>query len=61
MMVVTDVPVFPEIRMRLYLVDLPEGSSAQILAIAISAREASFERAVESAAPIVDSIEFHAP
>jgi hypothetical protein len=47
-------------RMRLYLLDLPEGS-AQILAIAIAAPESEFERVVEAAAPIVDSIEFHVP
>jgi hypothetical protein len=61
LLVVTDVPVFPENRMRLYLVDLPEGSSEQIMTIAIGARSDSFERAVEEAAPILDSIEFHAP
>ena len=47
-------------RMRLYLLDLP-GGSAQILAIAITASEAEFERVLEAATPIVDSIEFHAP
>jgi len=44
-------------RMRLYLVDLPEGS-ARTLAIAIVGPEADFERVVEAAAPIVDSFEF---
>jgi hypothetical protein len=47
-------------RMRLYLLDLPEGLSARILAIAISAPDASFEHVMEAAEPIVDSIEFHA-
>jgi len=47
--------------MRLYLFDVPEGSSMRILAIAIVAPEARFERAVEAAAPVVDSVEFHAP
>jgi len=47
-------------RMRLYLLDLPEGLSARILAIAIVAPEARFEDVVESAGPIVDSFEFHA-
>ena len=47
--------------MRLYLFDAPEGSSMRILAIAIVAPESSFERAVEAAAPVVDSLEFHAP
>jgi hypothetical protein len=48
-------------RMRLYLVDAPEGSAMQTLAIAIVAPEASFERAVEAAAPILHSIKFQAP
>ena len=48
-------------RMRLYLFDMPEGSSMRILAIAIVAPESRFERAVKAAAPVVDSIEFHAP
>jgi hypothetical protein len=47
--------------MRLYLFDVPEGSSMRVLAIAIVAPESSFERAVESAAPVVDSLEFHTP
>jgi hypothetical protein len=45
--------------MRLYLFDVPEGSSMRILAIAIIAPESRFERAVEAAAPVVDSVEFH--
>jgi hypothetical protein len=47
--------------MRLYLFDVPEGSSMRTLAIAIIAPESRFERAVEAAAPMIDSIEFHAP
>ena len=46
--------------MRLYLFDVPKGLSMRILAIAIVASESSFERAVEAAAPVVDSVEFHA-
>src|SRR3990170_2112125 len=45
--------------MRLYLLDLPEGMSARILAVAISALESEFEHVVEAAAPILDSFEFH--
>lgn len=45
--------------MRLYLFDAPEGSSMRILAIAIVAPESTFERAVEAAAPVLESIEFH--
>ena len=48
-------------RMRLYLFDVPGGSSMRILAIAIVAPEARFERAVEAAALVVESLEFHAP
>ena len=48
-------------RMRLYLLDLPEGMSARILAITISASEPDFEHVMEAAEPIVDSLEFHAP
>jgi hypothetical protein len=45
-------------RMRLYLLDLPEGSSARILAIAIVAPEPSFETVLGQATRIVDSFEF---
>lgn len=47
--------------MRLYLFDVPEGLSMRILAIAIVAPQSRFERAVEAAAPVVNSVEFHAP
>lgn len=47
-------------RMRLYLLDLP-GGSARTLAIQIVAAAPNFEQVVEAAAPIIDSIEFHAP
>jgi hypothetical protein len=49
----------PDGPMRLYLLDLPEGMSARILAIAIVAHESEFERVVEAAVPVVDSLEFH--
>lgn len=44
--------------MRLLLFDAPEGSSMEILFIAIVAPESTFERAVEEAAPVIDSLEF---
>ncbi len=47
-------------RMRLYLLDLP-GGSARTLSIAIVAAEEVFEQVVEAAAPVLDSLEFHAP
>jgi hypothetical protein len=56
---VAEVALYSGLRIRLYLLDLPQGSSARMLAIAFIARKESFERAVESAAPIVDSVEFH--
>ena len=43
---------------RLYVLDLP-GGSARTLAILITAPEAGFERAVEAAAPVVESFQFH--
>jgi hypothetical protein len=46
-------------RMRLYLLSLPEGLSAPIMAIAIVAPEPRLELVVEAAAPILDSLEFH--
>lgn len=47
-------------RMRLYLLDLPEGMSARTLAIAISALDSEFDDVVDAAEPILDSFEFHA-
>jgi hypothetical protein len=45
---------------RFYVLDLP-GGSARTLAILITAPEgALFERAIEAAAPVLDSFEFHA-
>ena len=46
--------------MRLYLVDYP-GDAAQVLAIAVIAPEETFERVIEEATPIVESLEIHAP
>jgi hypothetical protein len=45
--------------MRLYLIDLPEGSTGSILAIAIVASETRFEAVIEAATPIIESIAFH--
>ena len=49
------------LRLRLYLVDLPEGMSVETLAITVVAPEERFEAVIEETAPIVESIEFHAP
>lgn len=48
-------------RLRLFLVDLPEGMSMRTLAITVMAPVARFDEAVANATPIIDSIEFHAP
>jgi hypothetical protein len=46
---------------RLYVLDLP-GGSARTLAILIKApNAASFQQALDAAAPVLDSFEFHAP
>jgi hypothetical protein len=47
-------------RARLYLLDLPGGSGARVLAIATITDEDSFRTVLEWAAPVVDSVEFHA-
>jgi len=49
----------PGDRMRLYLLDLPEGSSAGTMAITFVAPQAAFETVLEYVAPILDSFEFH--
>ncbi len=51
----------PGLRLRLYLVDLPEGMSVETLAITVVAPEERFEEFIEETAPIIESIEFHAP
>ena len=39
--------------------DAPEGSSLRTVALAIVAPKLPFERGVEAAAPVTDSVEFH--
>jgi hypothetical protein len=51
----------PGKRLRLFLVDLPEGMSMRTLAITVMAPVARFDDVVADATPIIDSIEFHAP
>jgi hypothetical protein len=53
----TGFPLERASRMRLYLLDVPEGSVTRILAIAVVAPDARFEAALEAATPIIDSIE----
>lgn len=49
----------PGKRLRLFLIDLPEGMSVRTLAITVMAPEEDFEDVIEDASPIIDSIEFH--
>jgi hypothetical protein len=49
----------PGLRLRLYLVDLPEGMSVETLAITVVAPRERFEEVIEETAPIIESIEFH--
>ena len=51
----------PGSRLRLYLVDLPEGMSVQTLAITVVAPEERFDDVLAETAPIIDSIQFHPP
>ena len=46
-------------RLRLYLVDLPEGMSVETLAITVVAPQQRFDELMEETAPVIDSIEFH--
>jgi hypothetical protein len=48
-------------RARIYLLDLPEGSKARVLALVIVTDEDSLESTLEVLAPVIDSIEFHGP
>jgi hypothetical protein len=49
----------PGWRLRLYLVDLPEGMSVETLAITVVAPEERFDEVIAETAPIIESIEFH--
>jgi hypothetical protein len=49
----------PGWRLRLYLVDLPEGMSVQTMAITVVAPEERFDDVIAETAPIIGSIEFH--
>jgi len=51
----------PGKRLRLFLVDLPEGMSMRTLAITVVAPKENFEEVIEETAPIIESIEFHVP
>ncbi len=46
----------PGLRLRLYLVDLPEGMSVETLAITVVAPEERFEEVIAETAPIIESI-----
>jgi hypothetical protein len=49
----------PGLRLRLFLVDLPEGMSVETLAITVVAPEERFDEVIAETAPIIESIEFH--
>jgi hypothetical protein len=49
----------PGWRLRLYLVDPPEGMSVETLAITVFAEEERFDEVIAETAPIIESIEFH--
>jgi hypothetical protein len=53
-----DLPLATGDRVRLYVLDVPEGS-ASVLAIAIIGPEEQFEQVLEAATPIVDSVQLH--
>jgi hypothetical protein len=46
-------------RLRLYLVDLPDGMSVETLAISVVAPGDRFDAVIAETAPIIESIEFH--
>lgn len=48
----------PGDRMRLYLLNLPEGSSARTLAVTFDAPEGAFDTVLEYVEPILESFEF---
>lgn len=49
----------PGKRLRLFLIDVPEGMSMRTLAITVMAPEERFDQVMAETAPIIDSIEFH--
>ena len=55
-----ELDLHPELRMRLWLVDLPAGMSIKTLAITAKAPYDRFEAYLAEAAPIIQSIQFHA-
>jgi hypothetical protein len=59
-MVVQEGWLSDETRMRLYLLDLPGGSARTMAVAIVVSPQDDFEQVVEAAAPILDSIEFHA-
>lgn len=49
----------PGWRLRLYLVDLPQGMSVETLAITVVAPQERFDEVIAETAPIIESIRFH--
>src|SRR5262245_45143206 len=48
-------------RVRLYLLDMPQGSAIRVLAIGVIAPEERFEQVMQAAAPVLDSLELRTP
>lgn len=59
--VLEHLPLAGEARMRVYVLDLPEGMSARLLAIGIIAHESLFDDVLEAATPVLDSFQFRTP
>jgi hypothetical protein len=51
--------VAPGERLRLYLVDLPEGMPVRTLAVTIVATQDRFDDVIAETTPIIESIQFH--
>ena len=49
----------PGLRLRLYLVDPPDGMSVETLAITVVAPEERFEEVIVETAPVIELIEIH--
>jgi hypothetical protein len=60
-MVLEHLSLSGEARMRVYVLDLPEGMSARLLAIGIIAHESMFDDVLEAATPVLESFEFQTP
>jgi len=51
----------PGTRMRLYLLDVPDGTKSRVVAIAVTAPEARFDAVLGAATPVLESVTLEAP